>query len=141
MQINANTKIKKKRLGNIIYPELSYILNGIFFEVHNELGSHCREIQYCNAIENILKEKGLLYKKEVCLKVENNLIKSSSNRVDFVVGDRILIEVKAKRFMGRDEYYQIQRYLKAFNLKLGIMVNFHQKYLVPKRIINSDAKE
>ena len=63
------------------------MLNGIFFEVHNELGNYCREIQYCDAIENILKERELLYKREVCLKSENNIVKNNSNRVDFVVDD------------------------------------------------------
>jgi len=141
MQINANRNIKQKRLANIIYPELSYTLNGIFFKVRNELGSFCRETQYCDAIEKIFIERHIPYKREVRISRENDLLKNNSNRVDFIVGNRIIIEVKARRLVGREEYYQVQRYLKIFNLKLGLLVNFHQKYLVPKRIINPDAKE
>lgn len=141
MQIITNTQTKQKRLENIIYPELSYLLNGIFFKVHNELGNYCREAQYCDAVENIFKERNISHKREVHLKSENNLLKNNSNRVDFIVDEKVLIEVKAKRFVGRDEYYQVQRYLRVFGLKLGLIVNFHQKYLVPKRIINSSANE
>jgi GxxExxY protein len=130
----------KSRLQNVIYPELSYGLTGIFFKVHNELGYYCKENQYCEAIELLLKEKLIRYKRELSLKSNNDLIKDNSNRVDFLLEDKIVIEVKAKRFMGRDEYNQTQRYLQMLNLKLGIIVNFHQRYLVPKRIINSKFK-
>jgi GxxExxY protein len=130
----------KSRLENIIYPELSYDLTGIFFKVHNELGYYCKESQYCNAIEVLLKEKDIQYNRELSLKSDNRLIKDNSNRVDFLVEDKIVVEVKAKRFIGRDEYSQTQRYLQMLNLKLGIIINFHQRYLVPKRIINSKFK-
>ena len=127
-------------LEKVIYPETSYILTGIFFSVHNELGSCCREKQYCDAIEEMLKLKGIKYEREFGSK-DNDLIKDNSNIVDFLIDDKIIVEVKARRIIGREEYQQTQRYLKNFNLKLGIIVNFHQKYLAPKRILNSNAKE
>lgn len=130
-----------KNLDKIIYPKESYILTGLFFKVHNELGPYCKEMQYCKALEKLFIENKIPYKKELNLKSENNLIKNNSNRVDFLVYDKIIIEIKAIRFIGREEYYQIQRYLKSFNIKLGILVNFHQKYIKPKRIINSQSKE
>ena len=115
-------------------------MTGIFFKVHNELGHYCRESQYCDAIELLLREKSIRYKRELSLKSNSNLIKDNSNRADFLVEDKVVIEVKAKRFMGRDEYNQTQRYLQMLNLKLGVIVNFHQRYLVPKRIVNSKFK-
>ena len=128
-------------LDKVIYPKESYKLSGIFFKVHNELGAYCREVQYCDALEKLFVENNIPYKKELCIKTGNELIKNNSNRVDFLVYRKVIIEVKAVRFIGREEYNQIQRYLKAFDVKLGLLVNFHQKYLVPKRIINSSAKE
>lgn len=134
-------QIQGRNLDKVIYPQLSYALNGIFFDVHNELGSHCREKQYGDAIEELLKLKGIEYKRELSLENESNLIKNNSNRADFLVENKIIIEVKAKRVIGREDYGQTQRYLKVLNLKLGIIVNFQQKYLSPRRILNSSAKE
>lgn len=129
------------KLDNVIYADESYKLTGIFFKAHNELGAYCREVQYCDALEKLFIEHEIPYKKEFCIKSDNELIKDNSNRVDFLVYDKIVVEIKAIRLAGREEYNQVQRYLKALNLKLGILVNFHQKYLTPKRIINSEAKE
>lgn len=129
------------KLENIIYHEISYALTGIFFDVHNELGRYCREKQYCDVIEKLLIEKGIKYEKELIFKSENDLLKDGSNRADFIIENKIIVEVKAVRFIGKSEYYQMQRYLQAFGKKLGILVNFNQKYIKPKRIINSHAKE
>jgi len=133
--------MERRNLDKVIYPELSYELNGVFFKVQNELGCFCREVQYCDAIEKILKDKSIEYKREYCIKAVNNLIKDNSNRIDFLIENKIIVEIKAKRVIGREEYNQIQRYLKSANLKLGLVVNFHQKYLIPKRVLNSSAKE
>ncbi len=85
----------KKRLENIIYPELSYELNGIFFEVHNILGHYCKEIQYCDAIEKLLKDRKIKFAREFSIKSSNDLVKDNSNRADFVVENKIIIEVKS----------------------------------------------
>jgi len=128
-------------LDKVIYPELSYALGGIFFKVHNELGRSCKENQYCDAIEKLLKERKLNYKRELCIKSNKELIRDNSDRIDFIVEDKIVIEVKAKRIIGREEYNQIKRYLSSLDLKLGLLVNFHQNYLTPKRILNAKVKE
>jgi GxxExxY protein len=130
----------KSRLKNIVYPELSYKLNGIFFSVHNKIGYYGKEIQYSDAIEILLRENDITYEREYFLVNDSNLIRNNSNKVDFLIERKIIIEVKAKRFVGREEYNQMQRYLQVSNKKLGVIVNFHQRYLVPKRIINSKFK-
>lgn len=128
-------------LEKVVYPELSYSLGGIFFKVSNELGCFCKENQYCDAIEKLLKEKGINYKREFNVKSNKELIKDNSNRIDFIVEDKIVVEVKAKRIVGREEYNQVKRYLTSLDFKLGILVNFHQRYLTPKRILNSNCRE
>lgn len=113
----------------------------MLFEVHNELGNYCREKQYCDALEKLLIEKGMFYEKEVIVETESEYIKNNSNRIDFIIEDQIILEVKAKRGFVREDYNQIKRYLRFSNKKLGLLINFHQKYLIPKRVINSYAKE
>ena len=75
----------QKNLDKVIYPELSYKLNGIFFKAHNELGFYCKEAQYCDAIEKLLKEKDINYERELFIKTNNELIRDNSNRIDFLI--------------------------------------------------------
>ena len=56
---------------------------------------------------------------------------------DFVVDGKIVLEFKAKDYITKDDYYQTQRYLSILNLELAVIVNFRQKRLVPKRVLNS----
>ena len=63
------------------------------------------------------------------------------NRVDFLIEGKMVLEVKAKRFISKEEYYQLKRYLSVLNKKLGILVNFRQKFVHPKRVLNASADE
>jgi len=129
MPIQKSTKI--------IYPELSYKINGVFFEIHNKLGRFCNEKQYNDAIEILLKQNKLNYEREKDL---NFLLKEKSiggNRVDFCIDNKILVDAKAKRYITREDYKQMKRYLEATGLKLGIIVNFRENSIRPKRVINS----
>jgi GxxExxY protein len=130
------------RISNkLIYGELSYKVNGILFMVHNELGRFRNEKEYCDAIEKYLKLFKLNYLREKVLPPSFNGEKEGRNRIDFLIEDKIVLEVKTKRFLTREDYFQARRYLTALNKKLAILVNFRQKYLRIKRIINSKAKE
>lgn len=125
----------------LIYPELSYKINGVLFAIHNELGKYCNEKQYADIIENKFKEFKIIYEREKDIPPSFDGEVNGRNRVDFIVENKIIIEIKSKRVVDRDDYYQVRRYLKAFNKKLGILVNFRDKYLRPKRILNSFFEE
>lgn len=146
-EYHANLRIANKAIYNVddfskvIYPELSYKITGIFFGAHNELGRFCNEKQYSDYIENHLKKLGIKYEREKVLSPSFDNELPGRNKIDFLVENKIVIEVKAKRILGREEYYQTRRYLKALGKKLGIIVNFREKYLRPKRVLNSLARE
>ncbi|MBP9686504.1 MAG: GxxExxY protein [Candidatus Doudnabacteria bacterium] len=57
----------------------------------------------------------------------------------FLVEDVIVLELKAKPFLLREDYVQVQRYLHIANVRLGILVNFRPRYLQPKRILRPDV--
>lgn len=128
-------------MENLVYRELSYKINGILFAVHNELGRFCNEKQYCDLIEKYLKKFDLKYEREKVLPpaFENEL--KGRNKIDFLIEDNIILEVKAKKITITEDYYQTKRYLAALNKKLGILVNFRKKFIIPKRVLNSYAKE
>ncbi len=126
---------------NIIYPELSYKINGILFKIHNELGKYCNEKQYCDSIEEYLKESKIDYEREKILPISFKGEIKGRNKVDFLIEDLIVLEIKAKRITSREDYYQARRYLSALNKKMCLLVNFHSEYIKPKRILNSQAPE
>jgi len=125
-------------MAEIILKELSYQINGVLFKAHNALGRFCREKQYGDAIEGLLKEANIQYVREKALplpEIDNQF----TNRVDFVINSVILIDLKAKSIVTKEDYYQMNRYLEASACKLGLIVNFRNKYLKPIRVIRSHS--
>ncbi|MBU2542322.1 GxxExxY protein [Patescibacteria group bacterium] len=118
--------------GELIYPDLSYRINGILFSVHNEVGQYGREKQYGDLLETKLKENGLNFKREF-------RIGSTGNIVDFIIDDKIILELKTKRILEKNDYEQVQRYLQQTKLKLGLLINFRNKYVKPTRIVKIDT--
>jgi len=105
-------------MGKVLYPELSYLIYGLCYKIHNELGRYRNEKQYADDFENLLK--------------------NNRNIPDFVVEDKIVVDFKAKRIITKEDYYQMKRYLVSSNKALGLIVNFREYYLKPKRILNSN---
>ena len=128
-------------MDKIIYPELSYKITGILFKTHNELGMHCSEKQYCDLIEKYLTEQKIAYNREQILPPIFEGEKPGRNKADFIVENKIVLEIKSKKIITKDDYYQTRKYLTVIHLKLGILVNFRSAYLHPKRILNSSVKE
>lgn len=122
------SKVNKHRL---IYEKLTYLINGVCFDAHNQLGRYSREKQYGNYIQKRLKEEGLRFEREL-------VVGDSGNTLDFVIDDKIVLELKAKKFLTKSDYYQVQRYLHITGLKLGILVNFRDERIKPRRIIRVD---
>lgn len=114
----------------IFFPDLSYKITGILFSVHNKLGRFCTERQYCDLIEQKLKENNINYIREK--NINENV---EGDRIDFCIDDKIIIECKAKKFITKEDYLAVQRYLQNSNKKLAMIVNFRHTYLKPKRVI------
>lgn len=126
--------------NSLIYEDFSYKINGILFKVHNQLGRFCNEKQYSDCIESYLKKNNIPYVREYRLPKSFAGEYEGRNQVDFLVEEKIIIEVKAKKIITREDYYQTLRYLVALNKKLAILVNFDAQYLHPKRVLNSHAQ-
>lgn len=125
------TKTGQKVSVKVIYPELSYKLVGILYEVHKELGMYAREKQYGDFIEKRFKESKLPYEREIS-------ISNTGNILDFLVEDKIVLELKSVREISKECYRQLQNYLQQSGIKLEILVNFRTPHLRPTRIIRVD---
>jgi GxxExxY protein len=115
--------------AGFLYEELSYQIIGILIEVHKELGAYAREKQYADLFEKKIKTANLPYKRELA-------IGDSGNILDFLIDDKIIVEFKTVAYLVAEHYDQVKRYLHQSNLKLGILVNFRDKRLHPKRVLN-----
>ena len=106
--------------------------------MHNQLGRFARERQYGDALQTLLAESGIKYERERPL-TEDLVENSRTNLADFVIDEKILLELKARPLISKEDYVQIQRYLQTGKYQLGLLVNFRNKYLKPIRIIRSHS--
>ena len=122
--------------SKIIHPELSYTITGILFQAHNELGRYCNEMQYGDKIEQLLRDSSIKYEREKILPPSFKGERGGRSKVDFLIENAVVLELKSKRLITKEDYYQTQRYLTALGKELGILANFRQRYLTPKRVLN-----
>lgn len=125
------------RINDIVYPELSYKIMGILFDVHNTLGPNFQEKYYQKAIEQKLKAENLPFVREFLVTLNINGLKLGRYYIDFVIYQKIALEIKRIDYFTKKEWHQVIAYLDAAKLKLGILVNFSKPSLVYKRVLNS----
>jgi len=123
---------------DLIYPELSYQIIGILFEVHNEIGSGYHEKYYQKAIAVGFKNSNINFREQVHTPLTFQSSKIGSYFLDFLIDNKIILEIKKGDRFSKNNVEQLMSYLKANKLKLGIMANFGQNQLKFKRIVNFD---
>ncbi len=123
-------------MSNIIYKDESYSIVGILFEVYNNLGSGFSEIVYKDAIEYELNTLNIPFKREKEFVVNyKNIILPHKFYADFVVYDKIILEVKSVENLHDKHTAQCINYLRVSKYKLAILANFHRDLLDHKRIV------
>ena len=110
---------------DIIYPEESYQIIGACFEVYKEKGCGFLEgvYQECLEIELGLRAIPFVAQKSLTLQYKNRPLRSTYEP-DFICYDKIVLEIKAVTELTDEHRAQIQNYLKATGMKLGLLVNF-----------------
>jgi len=127
----------KKDKNNLIEPELSYKLMGICFNVYNILGAKYQEKYYQRAVEVELKKEKISYQKEMPYKLEYKGESIGRYFFDFLIENKVILELKTVPSISKKDIGQLLRYLKESNLKLGIIVNFGKEKVEYKRTINN----
>ena len=127
---------KNNAVKEVIYPELSYKIVGCAYEVYNSLGKGYPEKYYQKALAIEFKSKGILFREQVHypLTFKNELVGRSY--FDFLIEDKIILEIKRGTHFSQGHFDQIIRYLKVSDLKLGLLINFGNEGVQTKRILN-----
>ena len=130
------SKIKN---NDLLYPELSYKIVGILFDVYNKMGYGYQEKYYQKAICEKLKENHIIFKEQVPIKILFEDNKIGQYFLDFLIEDKIVLEIKKMDKFLKSNFDQTYAYLKSTKLELGILANFTKSGLQYKRIINSNS--
>ena len=130
-------EVQISKTQKLLYPELSYKICGLCFETQNTLGRYLTEKSYADFLEGLLKRDNIVYNREYQIPESFVGEKGRRNVADFFIDGKIIVELKSKQLISREDYFQVKRYLSATGAKLGLLVNFQQQYLRPKRILSS----
>lgn len=119
--------------------KLSYEIIGIAINLHKSIGPGLLESAYENALAYDLRQKGFQVSQQVPMPFLYKEVKMDVGyRLDLVVENKIIIEVKSVENLSPVHYSQLLTYLKLSEMKLGLLINFNTKYLKNDihRIIN-----
>jgi GxxExxY protein len=124
------------RRKDLIYPELSYQILNCAFKVHNTIGGGLDEKDYQNALAVEFRKQSILIKEQQYIPL-NYYDKNIRKRYcDFIVEDKIVVEIKAGSRIKYKDFKQTEGYLKVFEKKLGLLIVFGREYVTWKRVLN-----
>ncbi|MBZ4675470.1 MAG: hypothetical protein JG782_89 [Anaerophaga sp.] len=119
------------------YKDITEKIIGASFEVHKFLGNGFQEVIYQRALAYEMNQAGLKFAREI----EQDIFYKDldepigTRRADFVVEDKVLVELKALVQLEDVHLAQALNYLKAYRLEVGLLINFGSKSLTFKRLV------
>ncbi len=124
---------------DLVYKDECYRIIGIIYKVFKELGGDLLEKHYQKAVSIALASAGIKYTQQFPVKLyyDNKFI--GVYYLDFLIEigeSKIILEIKKHENYGLKNIKQVSEYLKALNLKLGILANFTKTGVKYKRIVN-----
>lgn len=108
----------------LIHSDLTYKIIGLLFKVHTQLGCGFPERIYQRALELEFQNEGIEYKTEKEIKVIYNKKIVGSFRLDLVIEEKVIIEIKAVEYFPKVAKEQLVSYLKATPYEVGLLANF-----------------
>lgn len=122
------------------YKELTKQIIGCAMKVHNTLGNGFQEVIYQRCLEIEFTKANIEYKREFEMDIMYDDIVVGTRRVDFFVADTVMVELKALVKLEDVHLAQGKNYLEAYNLEIGLLINFGAKSLEFKRLYNNNPK-
>ena len=122
------------------YSELTGKILGCAFEVHKILGNGFQEVIYQRALKIEMRKQLIPFKREYEMPIFYKEEQIGKRRVDFLVEEVVSVEIKVIIRLEDVHLAQAINYLEAYNLEIGMLINFGAKSLEYKRLINAKYK-
>jgi len=116
--------------------ELTHKIIGCAMKVHTVLGNGFQEVIYQRALAIEMSKQGLSFAREMEMQIFYEGEHIGTRRVDFFVEDKIMLELKAIIKLEEVHLAQAMNYCQAYNLPIGLLINFGAKSLEYKRVYN-----
>jgi len=136
MNSKDTNRAKKLAGSDVIYPDLSYRFMEAVFEIHNRLGPGFSEDIYQRALTVELEFQEIPFETQKSIIIQYRDQPIGTYRLDMVINNKIIIELKAVANMNDLFKQQLVSYLKATGLKLGILINFGRRRVEFVRVAN-----
>jgi GxxExxY protein len=130
-------------MTRILYKNLCYQIVGAIYETRNLYGPGQKEIVYQKALAEEFKEKNIPYKREVVINIISPKTgkKLGAHRADFVVDDKIILELKSMKFTPKKIEQQLYSYLRSTPYELGYLINMGSTNIFIKRVILTNDRK
>ena len=129
----------ENKKDNLIFPDLSYKIIGSAFNVFNELGWGLSEKDYQRALAQEFGKQELKFEREIYISFQYKSVNIGKYYADFIVGDKVLLEIKVVPHLGYVHVKQLFGYLKSAGIKLGILLYFTKEGVKYRRVLNPEA--
>jgi GxxExxY protein len=124
-----------------IQDDLTYQIIGCAMKVHSFFGCGFQEIIYQRALAIELRKSGLYFSRELDMPIYYEGEKIGGRRIDFLVEEEVLVELKAVIKMEDAHLAQGLNYLVAYRLEKGLLINFGGKSLEVKRLLHPNSRK
>lgn len=127
----------------LLHGELTYKIRGCFFDIRKQYGPGQKEVIYHRILKEKLEALGLKTEPEKQIKIKSQDTGKSLGiyQPDFVIEDKILIEVKSSKMTSAADEKQLYYYLRNSKYEVGFLVNFSTPKLLIKRIIYTNDRK
>lgn len=135
-------KNKNKRMINeqYKYSEITAKIIGCAMNVHKTLGNGFQEVIYQRALAIELRDVEIEFSREFEMPIFYKMKQIGTRRVDFLIDKNISVEIKATKILNDVHFAQAINYLEAYNLEIGLLINFGENSLIFKRLSNKKFK-
>ena len=130
--------IMKKKVKDFLYEQESYKIRGACFNVYNTLCGGIKEKIIMRALTKELNENNLEIATEIRIPIFYKDTKIGVYIPDIIVNNKIILEIKSKPFITKEDEKQFWGYLKGSKYQLGFLVNFSPQKLFIKRFVHTN---